>query len=337
MNDLKIFNNEEFGDIRSILIDNEPWFVGKDVATALGYKKPTDAVRKKVDCEDRGISKMETPSGTQDMTIINESGLYSLILSSKLPSAKRFKHWVTAEVLPSIRKSGKYEQPQDRNTLIAKALVEANRLLGIKDEQIRSLQEKSSYLDIILGSPDDVLASQIAADYGMTATRFNALLHDLGIQRKVKQQWILCKEYCDQGYMCTVTRPVNAKDGRRHVNIRSRWTQLGRKWLYGVLKENGLLPVIERDEKELRYLSHTEISRRLNIPRALVSKLLIDADLMFKFLNDGKYYLTDKGWDYCRVKSFTKNGVAHHTPQWKETVLPVLKERIAIHEGNVQY
>lgn len=104
-----IFENAEFGQMRTVTIDNEPWFVGKDVAEALGYAKPTDAVRKRVDEEDRGISKMETPSGTQDMTVINESGMYSLILGSKLPSAKKFKHWVTSEVLPSLRKTGSYE------------------------------------------------------------------------------------------------------------------------------------------------------------------------------------------------------------------------------------
>ena len=108
MNELKIFDNEEFGEIRTVLVDGEPWFVGKDVASALGYAKPADAIGKRVDLEDRGISKMETPSGRQDMVIINESGLYSLIFSSKLESAKRFKHWVTSEVLPSIRKTGEY-------------------------------------------------------------------------------------------------------------------------------------------------------------------------------------------------------------------------------------
>lgn len=108
MNKLKFFENAEFGQIRTIIIEGEPWFVGKDVAVALGYAKPTDVVRKRVDEEDRGISEMETPSGIQEMVVINESGLYSLILGSKLESAKRFKHWVTAEVLPSIRKEGSY-------------------------------------------------------------------------------------------------------------------------------------------------------------------------------------------------------------------------------------
>lgn len=108
MNDLKVFENEEFGSVRTLSMDGDPWFVGKDVATALGYAKPTDAVRKHVDSEDRGVSKTETPSGEQEVVIINESGLYSLILSSKLPKAKAFKRWVTSEVLPALRKTGSY-------------------------------------------------------------------------------------------------------------------------------------------------------------------------------------------------------------------------------------
>lgn len=104
----EIFNHPEFGDLRCIEKDGEPWFVGKDVAVALGYAEPRSAVSKRVEVEDRGVAEMETPSGTQKMTIINESGLYSLILSSKLESAKRFKHWVTSEVLPCIRKHGGY-------------------------------------------------------------------------------------------------------------------------------------------------------------------------------------------------------------------------------------
>lgn len=109
MNHIKIFENAEFGQVRTVMIDGEPWFVGKDVAVALGYEKPSDTVRKHVDKEDRGISEMETHSGIQKTTIINESGLYSLILRSKLESAKKFKRWVTAEVLPTIRKTGTFE------------------------------------------------------------------------------------------------------------------------------------------------------------------------------------------------------------------------------------
>ncbi len=108
MNEIKVFENEEFGQVRTIVKDGNPWFVGKDIATVLGYAKPADTIRKRVDEEDRGISKMETPSGIQEMTIINESGLYSLILGSKLDSARKFKRWVTSEVLPTLRKTGTY-------------------------------------------------------------------------------------------------------------------------------------------------------------------------------------------------------------------------------------
>lgn len=108
MNNISTFNSPAFGSVRAVSVNDEPYFVGKDVAEILGYERPTDAVRKRVDPDDRGVAKMETPSGAQEMTIINESGLYSLILSSKLPKAKEFKRWVTAEVLPAIRKTGGY-------------------------------------------------------------------------------------------------------------------------------------------------------------------------------------------------------------------------------------
>lgn len=108
MNKISTFNNPDFGTVRTTTINDEPYFVGKDVAIALGYERPTDAARKHIDPEDRGVAKIETPSGTQEMTVINESGLYSLILSSKLPTAKKFKRWITHDVIPAIRKTGGY-------------------------------------------------------------------------------------------------------------------------------------------------------------------------------------------------------------------------------------
>lgn len=133
MNNLKIFENAEFGQIRTVVIDGEPWFVGKDVAVALGYSEPRSVVSKKVDEEDKGVAKMDTPSGLQEMTIINESGLYALIFGSKLDSAKKFKHWVTADVLPSIRKAGKYEMedvkpPCPLHPSIASSLADLGRV-----------------------------------------------------------------------------------------------------------------------------------------------------------------------------------------------------------------
>lgn len=157
MNNLQIFNNPEFSPVRAVEHDGEPWFVGKDVAQALGYAKPSDAARKLVDEEDRGISKMETPSGTQEMTIINESGLYSLILSSKLPAAKKFKRWVTAEVLPALRRNGGYINGQATMSdaeIMAKALVVAQNTIAQRDKRISELtvttqimQPKADYFD----------------------------------------------------------------------------------------------------------------------------------------------------------------------------------------------
>lgn len=145
VNELQIFNNPEFGQMRSIVIDNEPWFVGKDVAVALGYSNHRDALYKHVDSEDKGESRFATPSGEQMMTIINESGLYSLVFSSKLESAKKFKHWVTSEVLPALRKTGHY----------GKTSQSANEV--ITDNQIRALEiilecppEKLPYLGCVL-------------------------------------------------------------------------------------------------------------------------------------------------------------------------------------------
>lgn len=135
MTDLQIFNSPEFGAIRTIEKDGEPWFVGKDIAVALGYEKPTDAVRKHIDVEDRGISKMETPSGAQETTIINESGLYSLVLSSKLPTAKQFKRWVTSEVIPSIRKHGAYMTPDKLEEVLLKPDTLIQLAQNLKDEQ----------------------------------------------------------------------------------------------------------------------------------------------------------------------------------------------------------
>lgn len=118
MNEMKIFDNEEFGEVRTVTIDEEPWFVGKDVAMALGYSNHKDALSKHVDDEDKRGSRIATPSGEQQMTVINESGLYALIFGSKLESAKKFKHWVTSEVLPSIRKTGGYLSEADTKSLI---------------------------------------------------------------------------------------------------------------------------------------------------------------------------------------------------------------------------
>lgn len=163
MNELQIFNNEEFGNIRTVTIDNEPWFVGKDVAEALGYVEPRSAVSKKVEECDRGVAEMETPSGKQKMTTINESGLYALIFGSKLESAKRFKHWVTSEVLPSIRKTGGYDmkQPQGKE-LLALAVLEAQKTIEEQTAQIEEMKPHAILGQAITTANTSILVGDLA-------------------------------------------------------------------------------------------------------------------------------------------------------------------------------
>ncbi len=145
MSRTKIFSNNMFGEIRTMIINGEPYFAGKDIALALGYRNVRDALSKHVDTEDKGVAKCDTLGGMQNLTIINESGLYSLILSSKLPSAKAFKRWVTSEVLPEIRKTGGYNKGEyviDNNELMARALIEAQRIIA-------DLQPKALYADVM--------------------------------------------------------------------------------------------------------------------------------------------------------------------------------------------
>ena len=156
INPFQLFNNPEFGDLRCIEKDGEPWFVGKDVAVALGYAEPRSAVSKRVEVEDRGVAEMETPSGTQKMTIINESGLYSLIFGSKLEKAKRFKHWVTSEVLPALRKTGSYtisqdhngqSKPMSREYLLATAFLESQKIIEENTREIAKLHNECTILN----------------------------------------------------------------------------------------------------------------------------------------------------------------------------------------------
>lgn len=249
MNELQVFKNQEFGSVRTLVIDNEPWFVGKDVAEALGYEKPTDTVRKRVDEYDRGISKMETPSGKQNMVIINESGLYSLVLSSKLPSAKKFKRWVTSEVLPALRKTGQYQVKElSGQELMAKALIEAQSVLAAKDKVIEEMKPKASYYDVILNCKGLLATSVIAKDYGWSAIRLNEYLHKKGIQFKQGKTWLLYQKYATEGYASTKTHEHLGNDGTNHANVHTYWTQKGRRFIYDLLKNDGIVPLIERDE-----------------------------------------------------------------------------------------
>ena len=162
MNEVQLFNFENH-EVRSLLLNNEPWFVGKDVADVLGYKNTKDALAKHVDAEDKLGSQIATSGQNRNMTIINESGLYSLVLSSKLPSAKKFKRWVTSEVLPALRKTGQYQVKElSGQELMAKALIEAQSVLAAKDKQIEEMKPKVVFADAVATSHTSILVGELA-------------------------------------------------------------------------------------------------------------------------------------------------------------------------------
>lgn len=233
----QIFKNEEFGQIRTCTMDGETYFVGKDVALALGYKNTMDALMRHVDEEDKQTSGFTMGSHRYSMTVVNESGLYSLILSSKLDSARRFKRWVTSEILPAIRKNGHYELEQR-----TRKLENRNTLL----EEISAQQKPlTDYARHILSSTQTVTITQIAQDYGFTAVRFNELLKHLHIQHKVGGQWILYAPHIGKGYVQSFSSYFVQPDGEVQVKLHTRWTQSGRLFLYEELKRAAVLPLIE--------------------------------------------------------------------------------------------
>lgn len=260
MNELKIFENEQFGTIRTVEIDNTPYFVGKDVAEVLGYSDTNKAIAMHCDDEDKKLNDKSSSSfGQRGATLINESGLYSLILSSKLPKAKEFKRWVTSEVLPAIRKHGVYavdEVLENPDMLISalQALKEekakAKRLtetLAVQEQQIAELQPKASYYDVVLNCKDLVSVTEIAKDYGKSGKWLNEKLHELGIQFKQGGKiWLLYQKYAEKGYTSTKTQTYNGNDGEIHTKEHTYWTQKGRLFIYDKLKAENILPVMEK-------------------------------------------------------------------------------------------
>lgn len=165
MNNIQLFNNPEFGQIRTITDNDGIYFVGKDVAQALGYSNQRDALARHVDDEDKGVMKLDTPGGVQDVTTINESGLYSLVLSSKLPSAKRYKHWITSEVLPALRRQGGYMLANANETpeqIMARALKIADEALKRKDAIIEEMKPKAMFADAVGASDNTCLVGELA-------------------------------------------------------------------------------------------------------------------------------------------------------------------------------
>lgn len=251
MQALQTFNFEEL-PVRTLTVDNEPYFVGKDVAEILGYSNTRDALSKHVDEDDKEIltSRNTTLENlpNRGLTAVNESGLYSLIFSSKLESAKRFKRWVTSDVLPAIRKHGIYAT----DSVIENTLNNPDYIINILTEykkekeqnlllqqEMRELKPKADYVDEILKSTGTLATTQIAADYGISAQKLNKLLHEARLQRKVNKQWVLYSEHMGKSYTESDTIPIVRSDGREDTVLQTRWTQKGRLKIHEIMTEFG--------------------------------------------------------------------------------------------------
>lgn len=231
MGKLEIFSNDDFGEIRVVEIQGEPWFVGKDVTEVLGYSNPRDALSKHVDSEDKGVAKCDTLGGSQDLTVINESGLYSLILSSKLPTAKAFKKWVTSEVLPSIRKNGGYINGQSEMSpeeLMARALQVAQKTLEEREARINALAAQNSALIV------EKQMLQPKADYfdelvdRNLLTNFRETAMELGIGQKDFVNFLISKKYVYRDKRGKLMPYSNKGEGlfevKESYNEKSQWS-----------------------------------------------------------------------------------------------------------------
>ncbi|KAA0787808.1 MULTISPECIES: phage antirepressor KilAC domain-containing protein [Bacillus cereus group] len=259
MNQLQVFNNEELGQVRTVVKGEDVWFVGKDVCEVLQIKNTTQAMQK-LDPEERTMFNIGRQGETN---IINESGLYSLIMTSRKPQAKAFKKWVTSEVLPSIRKHGAYMTPNTINALLqdpdliiglasqlkqeqqARQVAEQKNLM--LTQQIAENASKITYLDQILQSQDTVTVSQVAADYGLSAMRLNKILKEEKIQYKVNDQWLLYSKHQNKGYTKSKTVDVTHSDGSRSVKMNTRWTQKGRIFIHEILTKQGIIPEMDKE------------------------------------------------------------------------------------------
>jgi prophage antirepressor-like protein len=220
--EIRIFTNEVFGEIRTCQVNNQIMFVGKDVATALGYSNTRDALSKHVDAEDKGTVAIRDTAYETRVTLINESGLYSLILSSKLPQAKAFKRWVTAEVLPQIRKTGGYIPIRDidgRELSNEEILDRADAIVG---RTLRMVNEPAE---------DTLTATQVAKTFNMTVSDFNAVLRDMGIQYRRYGRWNISDDLADRNLVRLRTHISYSLKGKKKVSVYMTWTLDGLRYL----------------------------------------------------------------------------------------------------------
>lgn len=239
----QIFKSEEFGSIRTICDEHgEVLFCAKDVARALGYKKPENAVSIHVDKEDK-TSTLIQGSGSNyksKTTFINESGLYSLILGSKLESARRFKHWVTSEVLPAIRKDGGYmvtRAEESDEVIMARALLIMQKALEKRDAEIAELKPRAEYADEVLDSVSCMTVTQIGKELGMTGRDLNILLCEMHVQYPQSGQYLLYADYARKGYARNRTHEFRTSGGELITRSYLVWTERGRDFIHQLVKK----------------------------------------------------------------------------------------------------
>lgn len=241
MNNIQIFQNQEFGAIRTISNERgEAMFCAKDVCDTLGYNNSRDALRNHVEAED--VEKFDTPTkgGKQRLNYINESGLYALVLFSKLDSAKRFKHWVTSEVLPSIRKQGGYmmaSPDESDEVILARALQIMQATLARRDEQIAKLKPRAEYADHVLDSISCFTVTQIGKELNMTGHDLNMLLCRMGIQYPQSGQYLLYADYARQGLAKNRNFEYHTPDGELKTRTYLVWTERGREFIHRLVDE----------------------------------------------------------------------------------------------------
>ena len=239
MNDLQVFRNAEFGELTLLEINNAPWFVGKEVAEKLGYTNQNEAIQDHVSYEDKLNSKMlssfdDYNFGQRGAWLINESGLYSLILGSKLESAKRFKRWVTSEVLPAIRRTGSYSNQPTGGKLLAMAVLEAQKLLEAKDEEIARMKPKEIFADSVAGSKHSILIGELAKiltsnGFKTGQNRLFVILRDDGflIKRKGTDFNMPSQKSMELGLMEIKETAINNPDGSIRLNKTTKVTGKG--------------------------------------------------------------------------------------------------------------
>jgi anti-repressor protein len=249
--ELKVFENNDFGQVRVVNQDGEPWFVATDVCKVLEIQNTSQALQR-LDEDERSMLNI----GRQgEANVVNEYGLYTLILGSRKESAKQFKRWITHEVIPSIRKTGQYSVDQSSYVIEdpikrAERWIEEQKERLMLQQQVLEYKPKVDYVDKILKAKGAVNIGQIAGDYGLSAYALNQILHTERVQYKLGSQWLLYSEHRDKGYTKSDTHMYVKDDGSEAVSMHTKWTQKGRLFIHDLLTKRGILPIIEREVKK---------------------------------------------------------------------------------------